>query len=63
MVTGQMATEGSIPTGPSEAYLRLLKGEIGPEDYAKGVKKRVSAQRQNGNSGRSGKMALRRKPA
>lgn len=62
-MTGQMATEGSIPTGPSDAYLRLLKGQITPEDYAKGVKKRVSAQRENGNSGRSGKTAVRRKSA
>lgn len=58
-----MATEGSVPTGPSEAYLRLLKGQITPEAYAKGVKKRVSAQRQNGNSGRVVKAAPRRKPA
>lgn len=58
-----MASEGSVPTGPSEEYLRLLKGQITAEDYAKGVKKRVSAQRQNGNSGRFGKTALRRKPA
>lgn len=31
---------GSIPTGPSELYLQLLKGEISPEDYAKQAKKR-----------------------
>lgn len=31
---------GSIPTGPSELYLRLLKGEVSPEDYAKQAKKR-----------------------
>lgn len=32
---------GSIPTGPSELYLSLLKGKITPEDYAKRAKKRV----------------------
>lgn len=32
---------GSIPTGPSDLYLRLLKGEITPEAYAKQVKKRI----------------------
>jgi len=32
---------GSIPTGPSELYLNLLKGKISPEDYAKKAKKRV----------------------
>lgn len=32
---------GSIPTGPSELYLQLLKGEIKPEDYAKRAKKRL----------------------
>ncbi|HEX6455184.1 MAG TPA: hypothetical protein VF009_01550 [Solirubrobacterales bacterium] len=32
---------GSIPTGPSELYLQLLKGEISPEDYAKQAKKRI----------------------
>lgn len=32
---------GSIPTGPSELYLNLLKGKISPEDYAKQAKKRV----------------------
>lgn len=58
-----MASEGSVPTGPSEAYLRLLKGQITPEDYTKGVKKRVSAQRQNGDSARSLKRPLRRKSA
>jgi hypothetical protein len=31
---------GSIPTGPSESYLRLLKGEITPADYAKEAKRR-----------------------
>jgi len=32
---------GSIPTGPSELYLQLLKGEISPQDYAKRTKKRL----------------------
>lgn len=32
---------GSIPTGPSELYLALLKGKITPEDYAKKAKQRV----------------------
>jgi hypothetical protein len=32
---------GSIPMGPSELYLQLLKGEITPEDYAKQAKKRI----------------------
>jgi hypothetical protein len=32
---------GSIPTGPSDLYLNLLKGTISPEDYAKKAKKRV----------------------
>ncbi len=58
-----MASEGSVPTGPSEEYLRLLKGQITAEDYAKGVKKRVSAQRQNGNSGPSTRTSVRRKEA
>jgi hypothetical protein len=34
---------GSIPTGPSKLYLRLLKGEIEPADYAKQAKKRAHA--------------------
>ena len=32
---------GSVPTGPSELYLKLLKGEITAEEYAKQAKKRV----------------------
>ena len=43
-----MTDKGSIPAGPSEQYLRLLKGEITPGEYAKSVKKRVDA-RPNGN--------------
>ena len=58
-----MASKGSVPTGPSEAYLQLLKGKLSPEDYVNGVKKRVSDQRQNGNSGQPTKTAPRRKPA
>lgn len=36
-----MTDKGSIPTGPSEQYLRLLKGEISPKEYAKSVERRV----------------------
>lgn len=32
---------GSVPAGPSELYLNLLKGKISPEDYAKKAMKRV----------------------
>jgi hypothetical protein len=32
---------GSIPTGPSELYLQLLKGDISPQDYADQAKKRL----------------------
>lgn len=32
---------GSIPMGPSELYLQLLKGEITPENYAKQAKRRI----------------------
>jgi hypothetical protein len=35
---------GSIPTGPSELYLQLLKGEITPEAYAKKSKKRIQEE-------------------
>lgn len=35
---------GSIPMGPSELYLQLLKGEITPEDYAKQAKKRIQSE-------------------
>jgi hypothetical protein len=35
---------GSVPTGPSELYLRLLKGEITPEEYARRAKKRVQEE-------------------
>jgi len=58
-----MASEGSAPTGPSEAYLQLLKGRITPEDYVKCVKKRVSDQRQDGGSGQPTRAAPRRKQA
>lgn len=36
--------QGSIPTGPSDLYLRLLRGTISPEDYAKQAKKRVQEE-------------------
>jgi hypothetical protein len=58
-----MASQGSVPTGPSEQYLRLLKGEISPEKYAKGVKKRVRAARKNGSTGAATKADTQRKPA
>lgn len=32
---------GSIPTGPSDLYLQLLKGDISPQDYAEQAKKRI----------------------
>lgn len=35
---------GSIPMGPSELYLQLLKGKITPEDYAKKAKKRIQSE-------------------
>jgi hypothetical protein len=58
-----MTSQGSVPTGPSEQYLKLLKGELSPEEYAKGVKKRVRAERKNGISGGGTKNAAQRKPA
>lgn len=45
-----MAGRGSIATGPSEQYLRLLKGEITPEEYARSVKKRVDEQHRGNKS-------------
>lgn len=42
---------GSIPTGPSELYLNLLRGKISPEDYAKQAKKRVHAETRKPPSG------------
>jgi len=45
---------GSIPVGPSELYVDLLKGKITPEDYAKQAKKRVhreSRERPVGSGG------------
>jgi hypothetical protein len=35
---------GSIPMGPSELYLQLLKGEITPETYAEKAKKRIQSE-------------------
>jgi hypothetical protein len=43
---------GSIPTGPSELYLRLLKGEISPQDYAKQAKKRLQDEARERPKGR-----------
>ena len=36
-----MSDYGSVPTGPSELYLKLLKGFITPKDYARAAKKRA----------------------
>jgi hypothetical protein len=36
-----MADRGSVPTGPSEQFLRLLRGEISTKDYARSVERRV----------------------
>ena len=57
-----MAQQGSIPTGPSDSYLRLLKGEITPEEYAKSVEKRVrepkrDAPKSSGSQGTQPKRA------
>lgn len=50
-----MAQSGSVPTGPSEAYLRLLKREITPEEYAKSVRQRLREDRSsNGSSSETG---------
>jgi hypothetical protein len=38
---------GSVPTGPSEEYLRLLREEISPEEYAKRVKRRLRKGRKD----------------
>lgn len=35
---------GSIPIGPSELYLKLLKGEIKPEEYARQAKRRIQEE-------------------
>jgi hypothetical protein len=54
-----MTDKGSIPAGPSDQYLLLLKGEITPEEYAKSVKKRVDA-RPNGKEESSPVAAVQR---
>jgi hypothetical protein len=41
---GKLMAHGSIPMGPSELYLQLLKGEITPEAYAKQAKKRIQSE-------------------
>lgn len=46
-----MTKAGSIVTDPSEQYLRLLKGEITPEEYARSVEKRLDAQDRREESG------------
>jgi hypothetical protein len=35
---------GSMTTGPSSPYLKLLKGEITAEDYAKKVMERIQEE-------------------
>lgn len=60
-VMAKMAGQGSAPTGPSEAYLELLKGKISPREYTEGVKQRVKEQRKNGSSGRANGSAARRR--
>lgn len=58
---GNVTDKGSIPAGPSDQYLLLLKGEITPEEYAKSVKKRVDA-RPNGKEAPSAGTAAQRQP-
>lgn len=53
---------GSIPTGPSEQYLRLLKGEISPQEYAQSVKERVDETRR-GDRRNGERSAVQRKRA
>jgi hypothetical protein len=45
-----MAQRGSVPTGPSKDYLRLLKREISAEEYAKSVKRRLREDRSDRGS-------------
>jgi hypothetical protein len=35
---------GSVPTGPSDLYLRMLRGEVSPKRYVARVKKTVDRQ-------------------
>ena len=35
------ARGGTVPTGPSPEYLRLLRGDIDTKEYVKSVEKRV----------------------
>lgn len=42
---------GSVPTGPSVEYLRLLREEITPEEYAKLVRRRLK----EGGEGKPGR--------
>lgn len=55
-----MTDRGTIPAGPSEHYLRLLKGEITPEEYVKSVKRRVDARRSGDETARSERSAAAR---
>lgn len=52
---------GSLPTGPSEQYLRLLKGEIRPDEYAASVEKRVRDSTSASPDGPAGETAVRKK--
>lgn len=38
---GTATNGGSVPAGPSEEYLRLLREEISAEEYAKRVRRRL----------------------
>ena len=49
-----MAKKGTISPAASEQYLRLLKGELSPEDYAKSVKKRVDDRSRSHGSSKNG---------
>jgi hypothetical protein len=59
-----MTRRGSIPTGPSEQYLRLVKGEITPDEYRASVKDRIAATKRGGDrpSSRSGASAQHAPP-
>ena len=54
-----MSHYGSVPTGPSELYLKLLKGEIAPAEYNKRVKDRGEAEERNQPSGDTGAQSKR----
>lgn len=37
--------KGGYKPGPSEDYLRMLRGEITPKEYARALKRRVRRER------------------